>query len=348
MEKPKKASHLAYGIFQRGFFMEQKKTLWIIAATGIFLLVVVGAALILYSPSLHQPSGLQAGFDPSSGWISSTKTSVTPIQDSTLSFNTETPAETEKTSATNNDLTLSPFVNSANSEASKPAQNSENFVRADKLTVISDNATVYSTGTTTIDLNSLKSSPNGGIIAKNERTASQINSNRIAEPLPPPPVREETVTENYYAPPAPVAKAAPAPKATAQAPKASTPAKSTSTAKAPAKTSTKSTATASAKPTKSATAAKVASTAKKAPDSFWVQAAAYTSKRNADEARTTLESNKIPSEVFTFTDSNGKTFYRVRVGPYVTKSEAEYWQTRIGMIDKFASSKSVIVNIAIN
>ena len=112
----------------------------------------------------------------------------------------------------------------------------------------------------------------------------------------------------------------------------------------------KSTAAASKKTTatKAATAKAVASNAKKAPDSFWVQAAAYTSKRNADEARSTLESNKIPSEVFTFTDSNGKTFYRVRVGPYVTKSEAEYWQTRIGMIDKFASSKSVIVNTAIN
>ena len=28
--------------------------------------------------------------------------------------------------------------------------------------------------------------------------------------------------------------------------------------------------------------------------------------------------------------------------------KAEYWQTRIGKIDKFASSKSVIVNTAIN
>ena len=305
--------------------MEQKRTLWIVAAAGIFLLAVVGAALILYSPSLHQDSGLQAGFDPSTGWISSTKQGSTSLTENSISFNTETPAPSDQ----NPTLTQSPFASSdnMNNDAQKVAQ-ADNTLHADKLTVISDNATVYSNETTTIDLNSLKASSNSGIVAKNEMTANQISTNRqpekktYEEPAP--------VAENYYAP-APVAKAAPAkPKTTAK----SVQAKSTAVAKAPA--------------TKAATAKKVAAAAKKVPDSFWVQAAAYTSKRNADEARSTLESNKIPSEVFTFTDSNGKTFYRVRVGPYVTKSEAEYWQTRIGMIDKFASSKSVIVNTAIN
>ena len=71
-------------------------------------------------------------------------------------------------------------------------------------------------------------------------------------------------------------------------------------------------------------------------------------KKYADEARSILESNKITSEVFTFTDTKGKTFYRVRIGPYVTKSEAEYWQSRVAMIDKFADSKSIIVNTKTN
>ena len=319
--------------------MEQKKTLWIVAATGIFLLVVVGAALILYSPSLQQSSGsnsgLQAGFDPATGWISSTKQGATPVPESSLAFTTETTAPKETAG-----LTPSPFTSlDNNSEPQKSAQDSDNTLHADKLTVIADNTTVYSNETTTIDLNSLKATPNNGngIIAKNEMTANQISTNRLSEPKS---YEEQNVAENYYTP-APVTKAAPekpAPKATATAkaaPKTTAkPASSTAVAKAPAP--------------KVATAKKVAAAAKKTPDSFWVQAAAYTSKRNADEARTTLESNKIPSEVFTFTDSNGKTFYRVRVGPYITKSEAEYWQTRIAMIDKFASAKSVIVNTSIN
>ena len=52
-------------------------------------------------------------------------------------------------------------------------------------------------------------------------------------------------------------------------------------------------------------------------------------KKNADEARELLDKNGIQCEVFTFTDSKGTLFYRVRVGPYTTKSEAEYWRTRI-------------------
>ncbi len=304
--------------------MEQKRTLWIVAAAGIFLLAVVGAALILYSPSLHQPAGVQAGFDPASGWISSTKQGEVSVPENTLAFTTETTAPADQTSA----LTPSPFTAFDNVNDTQKIAQADNTLHADKLTVISDNATVYSNETTTIDLNSLKASSGNGIVAKNEMTANQINTNRqvekktYEEPAP--------VAENYYAP-APSTKKAVAKKETPKA-----------------KTSSSKAAVAKTTETKAAAAKKVAAAAKKTPDSFWVQAAAYTSKRNADEARTTLESNKIPSEVFTFTDSNGKTFYRVRVGPYVTKSEAEYWQTRIGMIDKFASSKSVIVNTSIN
>ena len=320
--------------------MEQKKTLWIVAASGIFLLVVVGAALILYSPSLQQQSATQAGFDPTSGWISSTKSNTTPVTDSGLAFNTVTSPAPEQGSFTS--LAPSPFANDNSAAKTESLSNFDSAapIHTDKVTVISDNATVYSTATTTIDLNSLKASSNSGIVAKNERTANQLSTNRPAESKSaveskPSYTEPSPVAENYYTP-ASVAKAAPkastAPKA---APKTSAPAKSSATASA--KTTTK-----------AQTATKVASAAKKAPDSFWVQAAAYSSKRNADEARSTLESNKIPSEVFTFTDSNGKTFYRVRVGPYITKSEAEYWQTRISMIDKFANSKSVIVNTAVN
>ena len=331
----------------KGTFMEQKKTLWIVAAAGIFLLVVVGAALILYSPSLHQGSGIQSGFDPSTGWISSTKQGSTPVPENSISFSSEPASQSEVAAAA--PLTPSPFAleSKNNNESQKIAQTGENMLHAEKLTVISDNTTLYTGGTTTIDLNSLKASPNAGIIAKNEMTANQINTNRAAEPEPSRDVTPSAAAD-YYAP-APVAKASPAKTVPAKSETTKQVAKASSKA-APAKSSaSKSTSVAKApSSTKTATAKKVATAAKKAPDSFWVQAAAYTSKRNADEARSTLESNKIPSEVFTFTDSKGKTFYRVRVGPYVTKSEAEYWQTRIGKIDKFASAKSVIVNTAIN
>jgi len=54
--------------------MEQKRTLWIIAAVGVFLLVVLGAALILYSPAAHSTQTV-AAIAPvkrpaANGWVS--------------------------------------------------------------------------------------------------------------------------------------------------------------------------------------------------------------------------------------------------------------------------------------
>ncbi len=316
--------------------MEQKRTLWIVAAAGIFLLVVVGAAVILYAPSAHQSSGFQAGFDPTSGWISSTKSGATPVPENSISFKNETES---KNSEQTNALPVSPFSLEGN-DSQDSARSSENLVHTDKLTVISDNATVYSNGTTTIDLNSLKSPSNGPrIVAKNELTEKELNKKQESEKYSESYEKSASPADSYYAP---IASSTSSKTSAVKTESAKTVQK-TQVAKAPSKSTV-----VKANSSKSETAKKVAANAKKAGDSFWVQAAAYTSKRNADEARTTLESNKIPSEVFTFTDSNGKTFYRVRVGPYITKSEAEYWQTRIGMIDKFASSKSVIVSTAVN
>ncbi len=77
---------------------------------------------------------------------------------------------------------------------------------------------------------------------------------------------------------------------------------------------------------------------------YWVQAASFVSKPNADNARSALIKQKIPAEVFTHSDEDGVTYYRVRVGPYTTKSEAEYWNTLIQTMDNFSESKSYVTN----
>ena len=179
--------------------------------------------------------------------------------------------------------------------------------QTNNLTVYSDSTTVFGTGaTTTIDLNALKSA-SPAVTANNEATANQIASTQAA--------KSETYTYNYEEP-NPVAKATPKP-AAKPAVKA-----------APAKTTTKAS----------------TATSTKVPDRFWVQVASYASKKNADDARATLESNKIPSEVFTYTDAKGKVFYRVRIGSYTTSSEAEYWKTQVAKIDQFANAQSYVVN----
>ena len=65
--------------------MEQKRTLWIVAAVGVFLLVVLGAALILYTPQSKQAtianSRVTNSSTASNGWISLAPSA--PLQTST-------------------------------------------------------------------------------------------------------------------------------------------------------------------------------------------------------------------------------------------------------------------------
>lgn len=299
--------------------MEQKRTLWIIAASGIFLLVVVGAALILYSPSLHKNQTQQAAFNPADGWTTPAFTTTTIPSDS---FSTQT-----NDAFATNDISVPDFSGDTPAPASPfdtPAEESAvakaepvvpSTIQANNLTVYSDSTTVYGSGTTTIDLNALKSS--AAVTPKNETTANQIANASSAKTTAKPATNTSATEYRYnYETPAPktkaVAKAEPA-KSTANTAKTSA---SKMTAKA----------------------------VEKVPDRFWVQAAAYATKKNADDARATLESNKIPSEVFTYTDAKGKVFYRVRIGPYTTSSEAEYWKTQVAKIDQFAGVQSYIVN----
>ncbi len=271
--------------------MEQKKTLWIIAATGVFLLVVIGAAIILYSPSNYPtPSIAQVQVPnqqtPSGGW--------------------ELPSKQDNTSSSALSVQTPDFqIQKDNNNYGEPGQNIQ---QVRDLTVIAENTNVYNVsgqaGTTTIDLNTLKSAAEeANLQAKTENTSYAVEN-----------TAKNTVT-----------------------------AKTGTTSKPAAKPA------ASAKPK---TSQKVQSQSKSAQSSaqsvakakYWVQAAAYTAKKSADNARTTLSENKIPAEVFTYTDNKNKVYYRVRVGPYTTKSEAEYWKNKILQIDQFKDSKAYITD----
>ncbi len=285
--------------------MEERRTLWIITASGLFLLVVVGAAIIL-STSTKGNKTQQAAFNPTEGWTTPTTYAVQtiPANDTIAQANTNALS----------DAPASPFEQVALNDTAVPQQ-----IQADNLTVYTDKTTLYSDETvTTIDLNALKSST-PAVTANNQTTAAQIASAQAA--------KTESYTYNYEQP-KPVAKATPAPAQTpAPAKPAPAPAAATS---APAKTAAPATSTVPA--------------GLKVPDRFWVQVASYATKKNADDARATLESNKIPSEVFTYTDAKGKVFYRVRIGSYTTPSEAEYWKTQVAKIDQFADAQSYVVN----
>ena len=112
--------------------MEQKKTLWIIAAVSVFLLVVFGAAMILYNPSALSKA---------------TTASVKPVEKaSTAQVSTSSGWSNE---AVTGAQTSSPQVN-------------DMFVVSENTTVLdlgqanASNAAASESQSTTIDLNALK------------------------------------------------------------------------------------------------------------------------------------------------------------------------------------------------
>jgi DedD protein len=76
---------------------------------------------------------------------------------------------------------------------------------------------------------------------------------------------------------------------------------------------------------------------KKTVTEYWIQAGSFASKQNAEKARETLAGRYINAEIFT-KDAAGGTSYRVRVGPYQTKTEAEYWLGTIKELPGYAGS----------
>ena len=308
--------------------MEQRRILWIVAAVGLFLLVVVGFALILYSPNKNQDPIITQNQSTNDIWAS-TQNAI-PIDPNYQTPNLQgTPLEnivalngTQIQQGLTSQLdnpTQSGMVQQNQSQEiqtqpylAQPVANGNNVLPSDSMalvgkqvqdvTVISGNTKVITSGSTTIDLTGLTvNSTSQPVVTQNTNTNTQ--------------------TENAVVP-------------------ASTKTTSTTSAKA----STKTTSTTKASSTK--TTAKVSSTAKTetlAPK-YWIQAGSYSSKKNAEEARSALSAEKIASEIFTYTDANGNLFYRVRIGPYTTKSEAEYWQSRVALIEKFSGAKTYITD----
>lgn len=200
-------------------------------------------------------------------------------------------------------------------QAAVPA--GDNPTQITNLTVISANTNVISDGTKTIDLNALTGNA----------PAAEVPAETV--PAVPAPVQPVSAVASAEITVKTVTSHAETTTSTTTA--TNTPAPVTETSA----TSDKSAKTASSS---------VKTTSARIPDQYWVQAASFTKKVNAEEARDALAAEKIPGEVFTWKDANGVVYYRLRVGPYTTKSEADFWLSRIKEIGAFSATSSYVVN----
>ena len=63
-------------------------------------------------------------------------------------------------------------------------------------------------------------------------------------------------------------------------------------------------------------------------DEYWIQAASFTSRGRADELKQGLAEKGVAA-LISVKDISGKSWYRVRIGPYTVKAEAEGWLGRL-------------------
>ena len=297
--------------------MEQKRTLWIIAAVGVFLLVVLGAALVLYSPA-SRASQTIAGYSTergtsSNGWISLAPSA--PVQQKTQ----DEILSDIQTDTKENESSISDFTAISDSEETDGQER-----KVGELTVYADNATIYSANT------------------KNEPSA-------YAQDVPQKIINNTTTIDLTAAPKEPVMahnvlpKSEPAKEAVQKVRQA--PARRIAESTQPSKIIAQAEKTpAQKKQTVQKTPEKPAAAKQAEQTQYWVQVTSLTSRKSADTAREVLDENKITADVFTYTDAKGQLFYRVRVGPYTTKSEAEYWQAKIARIDTFKNTSSYVAS----
>ena len=147
-----------------------------------------------------------------------------------------------------------------------------------------------------------------------------IDLNKLAAPTDFTTVRSDTA-------PVPEKKETPAEKPVT----ATKPVTTTKPAASATKTATKTETTTAKKTTTEKPAAKTTVT------EYWVQTGAFSNKEYAENAQDSIAAYKIESEIFT-KEVNGKTWYRVRMGPYKTRTEADYWMTVIKSDPIFADS----------
>ena len=335
--------------------MEQKRTLWILIATGVFLCVVIGAAFLIFGNSKKTDTSAMSLKDSGMIWVSpenemqgkgalydftgGPSVAASPVDGSVNGEQVNSPLSSPYAFTENSDSTGSgsglvsegenpaPYVGATGSSLaagnaspaeSSPADNKMAAVQqTDSLTVIAQGTTnVYQLQPTAESKSDTTTIDLNGL--KNYKSSTVTAQNQIAKDA------MEAAENNRRES---VAKES--------APKYLSSATSSEPAK-PAKKSSK--AAASKAPAKAAKKTAAKST-EKVPDRFWVQVGSFSNKKNADEARRVLEAKSIKCEVFTYEDK-GSLKYRLRAGNYSSKTEAEYWKKQIDAIEYFAKNGS--------
>lgn len=349
--------------------MEQKRLFWILSAAGVFLCIVIGSAFFVYGHGAAASKNATAISlrDSGSIWVSSAGGSPstaqyngyiaehqnTPEYQNSLAAGISVPEEAQPESGTplafgtQNEETATPYLtitqDATERESPQGAEIAQSITPAGANVTFIATTNVYQVpdkgqSTVTFDLNSSYSGEPAGssVIAQNKAAEDAMKVTEAAK-------KQRTYGAQESASAKPKTSVQSSGIAQASAKPTASQEKSAATVKESVST-TVTTNTQTQKTNITSSAPVVAQTLAPVPDRFWVQAASYSTKKKADEARTVLDENQIQCEVFTYEDDKGSLFYRVRVGPYTTRDEASYWKNKIDALELFAKAGTYIVN----
>jgi DedD protein len=71
---------------------------------------------------------------------------------------------------------------------------------------------------------------------------------------------------------------------------------------------------------------------------YWIQTGAFSALVRAEDAKEILASKGLVS-IIDDREVGGQTWYRVRIGPYTSENEANYWLALVRAIDGFDQSQ---------
>jgi DedD protein len=264
--------------------MEKKKLLFVAISVGVFLVIVIGAAILAFSP--RNPAGAAA--------VAAVERPIPPGNPGPRPEITPAiaPVQIEPASVDAADMIRNPAgVQGLKAPPTATSVQENNFYINSETPDQSFTVEKNEDATTTR-------------LIINVPKPATASSPGVPASAPAPAARPRVTAAPAAKAPAPAPKPAPRPAAPAAKPAAIT----------------------------------VAAVQPRALDVFWVQTGSFSTKVRADGVKETLASKGITS-VIENRDVNGRAFYRVRVGPYTSKNEADYWLSLIKSINGFEDSQ---------
>lgn len=286
--------------------MDKKKLLLVAVSVGIFLIIVIGLSILLFLPRRNAAtvSASVPVFTQSDNAVSPRVTTI-PVEPVPAEPVRSEPSRTEPASANPVDMLRNP----EGIQGLQPPPAPSTMTQENNIYIYGD----PSQPKTLVEQITKNNSSDLVIEVPKPSTVAVPSSVPTSRTRPEDTAQKSTST--------------PAPKKTTPPPSTTSPGPASSPPKAAAKP-----------PSSSVPAAKAPIPQTRTYEGYWVQIGSFSTTTRAQGAKDQLADKGITA-IIQNQDVKGQNFYRVRVGPFTSQNEADYWLSVIKKIQGFEDSQ---------